>query len=47
MLSDKNLFEVSRESRVSYNTIRAIASGKDVNPTYNTMKAISDYLESL
>ena len=45
LLDGKNLFEISRQSGVSYNTIRAIASGGEVNPTYNTMKAISDYLE--
>jgi len=45
-LQGKNLFAVSRETDVAYNTIRDIASGKPVNPTYNTMKAITEHLES-
>ena len=44
-LKGHNLFAVSRETEVAYNTIRDIASGKQVNPTYNTMKAIAEYLE--
>ena len=45
-LQGHNLFAVSRETDVAYNTIRDIANGKPVNPTYNTMKAITENLES-
>jgi len=45
-LQGKNLFAVSRETDVAYNTIRDIANGKPVNPTYNTMKAVTEHLES-
>ena len=45
-LQGKNLFAISRETEVAYNTIRDIANGKQVNPTYKTMKAITDHLGS-
>lgn len=42
-ISGINLFEVSRKTGVSYNTIRAIKYGTG-NPTVSTLTAIEDYL---
>lgn len=44
-LSDRNLKEVSRQTGVNYGTIFNIATGQNKNPTYKTIKQLSDYLE--
>lgn len=45
-LSDKNLSEVARRVGVSAAYLSAICRGVRVNPSYETIKKISDYLES-
>lgn len=45
-LSDRNLKEVSRRVDLSYQTIRRIALKEEENPSYKTLKALSDYFES-
>lgn len=45
-LADMNLSAVSRATGVNYQMIWRIANGVDQNPTYKTLSAISDYLES-
>lgn len=41
-----NLMLVASESGVYYKTLLDIVSGKNENPTYKTLKALSDYLEA-
>ena len=42
---DRNLKEVSRRTGISYGTIWHLAKGLQTNPSYETVKALSDYLE--
>lgn len=44
-LFDRNLKEVSRQTGLNYGTIFNVATGKNKNPTYKILKALSDYLE--
>lgn len=44
-LSDRNLMEISRRVDLSYQTIRRIALKEEQNPSYNTLKKLSDYFE--
>jgi DNA-binding phage protein len=44
-LSDRNLKEVSRRVELSYQTIRRIALKEEQNPSYNTLKKLTDYFE--
>lgn len=44
MLQDRNLREVSRQSKVHYNVIYRLANGTK-NPAYATVRKLSDYLE--
>jgi transcriptional regulator with XRE-family HTH domain len=44
-LSDRNLKEVSRRVDLSYQTIRRIALKEEQNPSYNTLKKLTDYFE--
>jgi transcriptional regulator with XRE-family HTH domain len=43
-LQDRRLGLVAESTGLHYNTVRGIASGENVNPTYAVLKAISDYL---
>lgn len=43
-LQDRRLGLVAEATGLHYNTVRGIASGENVNPTYAVLKAISDYL---
>lgn len=45
-LSDRNLKEISRRVDLSYQTIRRIALKEEENPSYKTLKVLSDYFES-
>jgi len=45
-LTDRNLSEVSRASGVHYNVVYRAATDRTSNPTYETVKALSDYLEA-
>jgi DNA-binding Xre family transcriptional regulator len=44
MLADRNLAEVARRTKLHVNTVRAIASGKNKNPTDDTLSTIWKYL---
>jgi predicted transcriptional regulator len=43
-LDDRNLEKVSENTGVHRNTLAAIRTGSNINPTYATVKALSDYL---
>lgn len=44
-LSDRRVDVVSQATGVHYNTVYKIKTGKNINPTYNVIKALSDYFE--
>lgn len=44
-LEDRNLKEISRRTGIGYASLHAIAAGVRSNPTYSTLKPLSDYLE--
>ncbi len=44
-LQDRNLRAVADNTGVYYQTVVEIANGKNENPTYKNLKALSDYLE--
>lgn len=46
MLKDRNLSEVSRRTELSIPTVWRIANGQAGNVGYETVKKLSDYLES-
>ena len=43
-LDDRNVEKVSARTGIHRNTIAAIRNGENANPTYATMKLLSDYL---
>jgi transcriptional regulator with XRE-family HTH domain len=43
-LQDRRLTSVSEFTGLHYNTVRNIAAGDNTNPTYEVLKALSDYL---
>jgi transcriptional regulator with XRE-family HTH domain len=43
-LDDRNLEKVSENTGVHRNTLAAIRTGSNSNPTYATLKTLSDYL---
>jgi hypothetical protein len=43
-LDDRNVEKVSQRTGIHRNTIAAIRNGANANPTYATMKVLSDYL---
>ena len=45
LLQDRNLEAVSKVTGLSRQTLSTIRSGKAKEPSYNTIKIISDYLE--
>lgn len=45
-LSDRNISEVARRIGMHRQQLWLIASGINKNPTYETLKRISDYLET-
>lgn len=44
-LGDRNLKEVALRAKISYNQVWGVASGKVLRPSYDVVKALSDYLE--
>lgn len=44
LLKDKRLYVISKATGLSFPTLKKMADGKKENYTYNTIKAISDYL---
>ena len=47
MLDDRNVEKVAERTGIHRNTIAAIRSGSNQNPTYVTLKALSDYLRGV
>ena len=45
-LQDRNIKAVAKALGISRQTISAIKSGKNAAPSYQTVKALSDYLEA-
>lgn len=45
-LSDRNLKKVSDECGMAYDTVWRIANGKAKQPSYTTVKKLSDYLQN-
>lgn len=45
-LQDRRPYVVAEATGLHYNTIRAIRDDKDANPKAETLRKISDYLES-
>jgi DNA-binding phage protein len=43
-LSDRNLAKVAAQTGLHENTIRAIAAGKNTNPTLQTIEKLTEYL---
>ena len=43
-LDDRNVEKVAARTGIHRNTIAAIRNGTNANPTYATMKLLSDYL---
>lgn len=44
-LQDRNLKTVSAGCGLAYNTVYRVATGLSTDPAYDTIKALSDYLE--
>lgn len=44
-LADRRVPIVSERTGVAHSTIYAIRDGRSANPEYNTLKALSDYLQ--
>jgi hypothetical protein len=44
-LKDRRIGLVASATGLHSNTIRAVRDGTNVNPTYNVMKALSNYFE--
>ena len=44
-LKDRNLKVVAESLELNYITITQVANGSQQNPKYQTVKALSDYLE--
>jgi DNA-binding Xre family transcriptional regulator len=44
LLKDMKLYNVSKATGLSFPTLKKLADGKKENHTYNTIKAVSDYL---
>lgn len=43
-LQDRRLSSISRATGLHYNTVLAVKSGRASNPSYQVVKALSDYL---
>lgn len=43
-LADRNLAKVAAQTGLHENTVRAIAAGKNTNPTLQTLEKLVDYL---
>jgi DNA-binding phage protein len=46
-LKTRNLSKVAKETGFSYQQLWKITSGKVINPSYKSIKALSDYILSL
>lgn len=44
LLDDRNVEKVAERTGIHRNTISAIRTGANQNPTYTTIKTLSDYL---
>jgi len=45
-LKDRNLTKVASASGVNVNTLYLLTGGRTIDPTYRTIKKLSDYLEA-
>lgn len=45
-LADRNLKEVARRTDLHYNVVYRAATDRTQNPSYETVKRLSDYLEA-
>lgn len=45
LLHDRRLTAVSEATKLSYDTVWRVANGKTIAVSYNTIKALSDYLQ--
>ena len=45
-LSDRRLSKVAEATGLHYQTVRKVANDKAITPDYQTVKALSDYLEA-
>ena len=46
-LSDRQAHKIAERTGLHINTIKRIASGKNTNPSFSTMAALSAYLETI
>jgi len=46
-LDDRNMDKVAERTGIHRNTISAIRAGSNQNPTYATLKTLSDYLSGV
>ena len=47
LLDDRNVEKVAENTGIHRNTISAIRAGTNTNPTYTTLKVLSDYLSGV
>jgi transcriptional regulator with XRE-family HTH domain len=47
LLDDRNVEKVAENTGIHRNTISAIRAGRHTNPTYTTVKTLSDYLSGV
>ncbi len=47
LLDDRNVEKVAERTGIHRNTISAIRAGSNQNPTYATLKTLSDYLSGV
>jgi len=45
-LSDRRLSAVAKATGLHYQTVRKVANDRAIAPDYQTVKALSDYIES-
>lgn len=45
-LQDRNLKEVSRQTKIGYATLSRLRNGHSQNPSYETITKLSEYLKS-
>lgn len=45
-LQDRMPKKVAQATGINYDTVRRIRDGRTMNPSYETWKALSDYLEN-
>ena len=46
-LSDRNIMQVAKNTKIHFNTVYSIANGKNKNPSYCVMETLSTYLQTV